>query len=299
MAKISLVYLPIAFSGFTLLGVDQGRQRFVKYNLLKHLPTFFYALLLVGLAIMKSASIPFIVMGFLFSQLIATAILVASSGRELAPPRKGDRLACGRSILRQGLIYTMPALSGIILMRADLALLIPMVSARELGLYSAALAIAMGQNVLTSSIVQVNFPKVCAVGQAECSRIISRQLRKSIAPIILIALALAASSPLIIRYLLGSSFASAQNTTFVLIAAVMMWCIGQIIDNGLRGAGLGLPSTLAYIIGLLSLLAWAALLVPKYGALGMGVAFFLAQAAATAALIVALFRFVRKLRSAP
>jgi O-antigen/teichoic acid export membrane protein len=297
IARISLIYLPIAFTGFTLLGIEQGYQHFKKYNLLKHLPTFLYALLLIGMAIIRAADVSTFVMGFLLSQLIASTVLVVSSGRRLILPHKDVRIEYGRSLFKQGLVYTMPALSGILLMRADLAILIPTVSAGEVGLYSAALAIAMGQNVLTSSIIQVNFPKVCSANQMECYRIILNQLKKAIAPIFLIAVSLALVSPLIIKYLLGSAFAAAHGTTLILIAAIMVWCVGQIIDNGLRGAGLGLPSSLSYVGGIAVLLVFAACFVPRFRALGMAIAFFLAQVATTAALLAALYRFNKKTRN--
>lgn len=297
MARICLIYLPIAFAGFSLLGADQGYQRFKRYNVLKHLPTLLYALLLVGMAVFRAVRIEVIVIGFLASQFIATAILITSFRKHLSFDLSVLKGECGRALLRQGLIYTMPALSGLLLMRADLAILVPLVTSEKVGLYSAALAIAMGQNVLTSSIVQVNFPKVCSADRATCARIIRNQLGKALVPIVLIAGILAAVSPLIIRFLLGPAFLGAQGTALVLIAAIMIWCIGQIVDNGLRGAGMGLPSSLSYLAGIGVLGAAAAWLVPRAGPLGMAMAFLLAQVAATGALLAALKRFTKRVQA--
>lgn len=290
MSRIFLLYLPITFVGLTLLGIEQGYQRFARYNYLRLLPTVFYLLYLIGLAILRTASVRNILVGNLISQLVASLTLTKFASKDLV--LKGIRIwrAQGKTLLRQGLLYSLPALSGIILMRADLAILIHMVSPEEVGYYSAALAVAMGQNGLASSLIQVNFPKVSTISSGKAAFVIRRQLNKSIVPLTLMGITVALCSPLIIKYLFGPAFIAAQKITIVLVATITIWGIGQIVENGLRGLGLGLPGAVANLVGFLSLLISASYFVRTYKALGMAISLMLSQVIVTILLIAYLRR---------
>ena len=152
-----MIYLPIAFIGLTLLGRDEGTQKFARYNALKILPPLFYVSGLSVLAIIKRATVGNVLLISL-GQFAASAIRVVVPGSRLFPHDWKYALGLSKKIAIQGLIFSLPALSGIILMSADIALLIHMISAEQVGYYSVALAIALGQTGIASSLIQVNFP---------------------------------------------------------------------------------------------------------------------------------------------
>jgi O-antigen/teichoic acid export membrane protein len=181
-------------------------------------------------------------------------------------------------------------------MKADLAILIRMVPAEEVGYYSVALAIAMGQNGLASSLIQVNFPKVSTISSEKAALLIWRQLRKSVVPIVCMGITVALCSPLIIRYLFGPAFIAAQKIAIILVVAITIWGIGQIVENGLRGLGLGFPGAIANLVGFLALLISASYFVRTYKSFGMALSLMLSQIIVTILLIIFLHRITTKCR---
>jgi antigen flippase len=286
LSRWFLFYLPAAFSGLALLGVDQGRQKFFRYNVMRILPAIFYLVPILALWRIGRASLANVLYANLFAQVIASIIRVLFSFKAVFRCQNRSHFRLARMLLRQGITFFMPTLCGILLMRLDIALLSWKVASIEVGFYSAALAIAMGQTGLSTSLVLVNFPKVASRGSAESLRVLSKQLKKAVLPILGLGLFVAACSPLIIRYLFGRDFLPSVSIAFILIPAISIWGLGQIIDNGLRGLGLGMPGTIANMVGIIALLSSAFPLMKYYDALGMAIAMLISQGVSLVVLMV-------------
>ena len=281
-----LLYLPLAFCGLTLLGIDQGRQTFTRYNLFRLLPTFFFITGILFLWLMGRANITTIVLSNLIAQLVATWIRASVAGKELFPHSLSLWLTTAKQVLKSGVVFHLPALASIILLRADMALLIHMVSAEEIGYYSVAMAVSMGQLGVATSIVQVGFPKVAAHKSNEALEMLLRQFRLAQPVVFSVALVVALSSPWIIRYLFGSAFMPAVLPTLILIMAIALWGLNQILDNGLRAAGFGIYGAIANGAGLVILLPSGFVLTKLYSITGMAMSSFLAQIIVLVALIL-------------
>ena len=292
ISRIYLIYLPIAFIGLTLLGRDQGTQKFARYNALKILPPLFYVSGLSVLAIIKRATVGNVLLISLLGQFAASAIRVGVPGSRLFPHDWKYALGLSKKIAKQGLIFSLPALSGIILMSADIALLIHMVSAEQVGYYSVALAIALGQTGIASSLIQVNFPKVASASSQEGKFILWRQFKKSIVPIIGMGAIVAICTPFFVKYLFGMKFLPSLPVAYFLIVAIMIWGMGQVLENGLRGMGSAGPGTIANIVGLCVLIPSAFLLVPTRQATGMAAALLVAQSVVFLILLVSVRRII-------
>ncbi|HPW18394.1 MAG TPA: oligosaccharide flippase family protein [Candidatus Aminicenantes bacterium] len=290
ISRLFLLYIPVAYFGLTLLGIDQGHQKFGRYNLLRMLPPLLYVFGLVFLILAKNANVTSVLLVNLAAQLIASAIRAWVAGKRLFHVRWPAILEYGRDMFEQGFVFFWPALAGIVLMKTDLALLIHLETSEQLGYYTAAMAIAMGQTGVSTSLIQVSFPKVSSISRPEAVTMLRRHLAKSLAPIAGMALIVALLSPFIIKSLFGPSFLPALPITYVLIAAISIWGIGQVLENGLRAMGYGAPGALANGIGILVLAASSLVLVKPLRGLGMAVSMGLALLTAVGILGICLRR---------
>lgn len=292
ISRAYLIYLPAAFIGMTLLGADQGAQRFTRYNILKVLPPILYVFGLALLAFAKRATVTNVILVSLLGQLVASAIRIGFMGRRLLVHGHHAVSGYAKGLVKQGLVFSLPALSGILLMSADVALLIHMVSAEQLGFYAVALAIALGQTGVAAALVQVNFPKVSSASKEEAKIILRHQFEKAVMPLIGMGTVVAFFAPFLIKYLFGQRFAPSLSISYILIGAIAICGIGQVLENGLRGMGYSRPGTIANIGGLMVLIVGAFFLVPLHRAAGMAASVFLAQATALALLLFSFRRIL-------
>lgn len=293
ISRLFLLYIPVAYFGLTLLAIDQGYQKFGRYNMLRMLPPLLYVVSLVVLIFVKSANVKNVLLANLAAQLIASAIRAGFAGKRLFQARWASYIDQGKALFKQGFVFFWPALAGILLMKTDLALLIHLETSEQLGYYAAAMAIAMGQTGVSTSLIQVSFPKVSSISRAEAVTMLRRHLAKSLAPIAGMALIVALLSPFIIKFLFGPSFLPALPMAYVLIASVSVWGIGQVLENGLRAMGYGTPGVLANGIGILVLVASALVLVKPLRGLGMAVSLGLALLTVVGILGICLRRVTR------
>jgi len=282
-----LFYIPLAFVGLTLLGVDQGRQHFVRYNILRLLPAIFYVIGLLFLWLVSKFNVFTVVLCNLLAQLIATVIRVRVAGQNLISFSPVSLINIGKHLIKLALKFHLPTITGIILMRTDMLLLIRLVPSEKIGYYSVAMAIAMVQTGVATSLVQVNFPKVAGTHDRSVNLML-HQFRIAQPIILLTAATIALLSPWVIRYLFGPAFLPASLPAFILIGALAIWGINQILDNGLRALGYGMPGTMANGIGLSVLIILGYILTSQYSILGMAVSVLLAQACVFITLILIL-----------
>ncbi len=272
-----LLYLPITFSGFTLLGILQGHQAFGRYNILRVLPSIFYVGGIVSLWLLKKADVSTIVVCNLTAHLVTCIIILVSAGKSLFPRSLSICLEVGKQLLKRGLVFHLPTIAGIVLMRADMALLIHMVSAEEVGYYSVAMAIALGQIGAATSLVRVNFPKVAALQSDKSVEMLMGHFRMAQPIIIIVAFMVALASPWLIRYLFGPLFLPSLYPALVLVGALAIWGLNQILDNGVRAIGYGGPGTVANMTGLGVIISCGYILIDRFGIMGMAIAGVIAQ----------------------
>lgn len=172
-------------------------------------------------------------------------------------------------LLGYGMRVWVGALSGMILLRLDQALIAPLSSATELGFYTVAVAIAEAPLFLTAAARNVVFA-------ADSSERDDARLATTARLVTLIvlgaAVGLAALLPWAVPTLFGPKFADATPVTLVLLLAMVAGTPGSFAGSGLSSRGRpGLRSTslvIACVVNV-AVLVW---LVPVWGALGAAVA---------------------------
>jgi O-antigen/teichoic acid export membrane protein len=287
-SRLFLLYIPLSFPALVLLGIDQGQQKFNRYNMLRPLPVVLY---MIGLLILWRAGLGNlynVLIVCLIGQAATTMIRAAISGRYLFTFSKFEKrhIESSKRLLRQGFVFFLPAISGILLMRVDIALLSWKASSEEVGYYAVALAIAMGQTGLSSSLVQVNFPKIAGAPIHEVRGILKQQFMNSILPVLGMGFLVAFFSKWIIQHVFGNAFLPAYPTGLILIPAIAVWGLNQILENGLRGMGLGWPGSLSNAIGLAIQVGFAIFLIRYLRSVGMAIAMLFSQVSVLAILYI-------------
>ena len=286
LSWLILPILPMIFPGLVLLGIYQGRQRFSQYNLLRVSPAVVYVLGLLLLWSVAKFDLFTVVVANLFAQGITTIWWAGLAGKKLIPASLTSWRIYAKELVKRGALFHIPALTGVILLQTDMALLIRTVSAQEVGYYSVALSIAMAQLGVATSLVQVTFPRVASVVPQEAAQVLLRHFRLAQPLVVGMAVLVMVCSPWLIRLLFGSSFLPASPLAFVLIAAMAIWGLNQILDNGLRSMGYSLPGGLANGLAFVVLVITGMALVQSYRAPGIALAVFLSQMCAFVVLLV-------------
>jgi O-antigen/teichoic acid export membrane protein len=271
-----VLYLPAVYTGWALLGVDQGRGRFKRFSAFQVLPGAIYA----GLALLLWASHRVSPAGFALAILtgaVLTAVIRGSAmGRLLFHTRPSWQTIL--SLLKRGISFHLPAMAGLALMRADTVMLVRLVPSAAIGLYAVASAIAVGHVGTANPFVQVGFTAVAAEQDAiTAAHTLARQFRFAQLAIGASGLAAALLAPWIIRLAFGARFAGAVITTYFLVAAMSAWGLAQVLEHGLRA--LARPQ-IGIVSNLLALAVLVAAGIPAslhWGIAGMAAALLAAQ----------------------
>jgi antigen flippase len=284
-SRLILPILPMVFPGLVLLGIHQGRQKFSQYNLLRVSPIVVYVSILLLLWSVARVDLFTVIVANLFAQGITTIWWAGLAGKNLMPGSLASWWIYAKGLVKRGGLFHIPALSGVILLQTDMALLVRTVSVQEVGYYSVALSFAVAQLGLATSLVQVTFPKAASVSPQEAPQVLLRHFRLAQLLVLGMAVVMMACSPWLIRLLFGPSFLPASPLAFILIVAMAFWGLNQILDNGLRSMGHSLPGGLANGIALVVLVVTGIVLVQNYHAQGIAFAVLLSQICALLVLL--------------
>lgn len=282
-----LLYVPLALTNLAFLGVDQGRQDFTRYSLYRLLPTAIYVGFLILFLLVSRVSLVLVVAANLGATLVAVSFrlfrLRWQSGVPLCPR---SVLPQCRRLLSAGWRLHLPAMAGLLLAQADMALLVGLAPARSIGYYSVGLSLALAQISLSHTVAQVGFPKIASRTHLDARQYLQRQLRIAAPLVGGVSLLVLIASPFLIQVLFGSAFLPAVEVSRWLIIAMMVWGWGQMLDHGLRALHRTAPGIVANVLGLVVLLATGGAWFNSSGIVGMARSVLLAQVTVTAVLLV-------------
>ena len=131
-----LCFVPINSVSQILVAVDQGREHFGRYNLLRLIPQSVYLLLLLLLWWSGYISAAYCVFATWIGSLVIVIIRLPRAWRET-----GWRITSSRmlSLLRRGTSFHLAFLSSILLQRADQFVIVTWFDHKALGLYAVAM----------------------------------------------------------------------------------------------------------------------------------------------------------------
>jgi O-antigen/teichoic acid export membrane protein len=279
-----MVYLPAGYITFALTGIDQGRGRFGRFSFFQTLPAILYVAAILVAWMTGHISPTTFAVGVL-SASVSTAIARTAGEWKVISNTMPDWVTA-RRLLKRGLGYYLPVLAGFLLARFDMFLVVRLVPAEGIGLYSVAQAIALGQIGAVSPFLQVGFSAVAAEAEPDQGLLIlSRHFRLAQIVAIGVGMAAAAATPWGIRLFFGPKFTSATTATFLLIGATAFWGMEQVLEQGLRAASHTRPGILSNLIGFAVLAGVGIPACEQKGISGLAAAVLLSQATNLAILI--------------
>jgi O-antigen/teichoic acid export membrane protein len=234
------VLVPANFVGLTLIGVDQASFRFLRYNILRVLPSFTY---LAGIGILWfffQANVTTLLAASCAGSVIVCILALINNRHELATLPRLDEMW---TLLRTGIQHHTSAFALMLFQNADRFLIILYFTHTDLGLYAVALSLSSaGVGIVSNGTSIVLFPKLAATADAAHRRFQLRNgLGASVVAAVFINLSIAAITPILLPFLFGDRFAGA-------VPLAILLCLAQI------------PATFAYVgfIGLRALGDWRA-----------------------------------------
>jgi O-antigen/teichoic acid export membrane protein len=184
----------------------------------------------------------------------------------------------------------LATLAGLVNVRLDQLVLIPLVSARELGLYAVAVNVNTLLSPLSGAIATVATTRVAREGSASSSASIGRH---AVFLLTLLVLVLGVTVPFLLPLVFGADFHDAVVLAEILVPGTLALSVAAVV--GSIAAGLGAPGiSSAGEIGALAItMVGLAVLVPLGGAIAAAA---VSTAAYTVNLAVQVILLRRKLR---
>lgn len=170
-----------------------------------------------------------------------------------------------RSAASYALRVWVGSLAGIVLMRIDQVLLIPLAGSAALGIYAVAVAISEVPLIVNSAIRDVTFTDQSA--KLDYSRVVT-SARLSFLATGLIASGFALVAPYAIPTIFGDQFEGAVVVTALLLLAVTVGTPGSLAGAGLAAIGRPGMRSLSLAIAAVTAIAALVILAPRWGAAG-------------------------------
>lgn len=263
--------LPLSLSVAVLRGVSVGLHDWKRVNFEKYLTASVRLIGITSTALMGTLSLPVAVVIMAYSPIIGgvayfglkdTLVQTGSTESE----RKPTRL-----LLRYSFNVWIGAMSGVLLMRMDQLLLLPMAGAVQLGMYAVAVNVAELLLVANNAVRDVMFSADAA--NRDDHRL-HRAARLSLLVTLFVAIPTAVSAPLWFPMLFGKEFTDALPIVAVLICAIVVGVPGSVAGSALSARGRpGLRSKSLIIASIINVFGLV-ILVPAVGAIGAAYATF-------------------------
>ena len=279
------LFVPVNFLSLTLMAVDHGRQRFLRYNLDRLLPAAIYLVGLIGLWLAGAVNVP----------AVLAAVWAGTCAILLPRLRRGGSWAAGSvrwqrgvELVRSGLRLHATLIVAVLFQQTDRAYLVLLGDQAALGLYVVASTLsAAALGVVTTAFETVIFPRLAAQGgEAGRSREVDRTLLAALAAAVLINGGIMLVTPLVVPLLFGAAFAGAVPAAIILALAQIPGSYVGVAAAALRGLGDWRAGPIAQGLGLLVLLVALPLLSRLMGQGVMPVALGLLLAQLGAALAI-------------
>jgi O-antigen/teichoic acid export membrane protein len=275
---LALTWFPALLLREYLLGILQGRRRIPAVNLVNLSQA---ALTLVGTLVLVpglgwglvGAVLAVVIAGW--TALGLTIGLVRREGARFRPLWDGKLL---KVTLSYGLRGWLANILQFFNYRLDTFLLNGFVGAAAVGIYSVAVALAEMLWYLPNAVGFVLFPRAAATPAAVMNRLTPRVLLITMSLTALAAAALAVVGRPLIVLVFSTAFAAAYLPLLALLPGVVLLGGSKVLGNDIAGRGFPQYNSLGAGIGLVVTVIGDVLLIPRYGAVGAGVASSLAYA---------------------
>lgn len=270
-ARWMMLLVPFTMITFVQQGALEARGDFTASNLSKSLPQLASVIILGYLALHHYLT-PFTsTAGYLGPWTIVPFIL-AWRLRDLVAPHFRQLRSSAKLLLSYGLrsypIDVLATLSA----QVDQVLVVGLLSASGLGLYSVALSVSRILAIFHGSLLTVLFPKAAALEPPQVVALTGRMARISSLVASLASASLIATLPFLMVHLYGGAFKGVVSVAQILCVEVVVGGATSILSQSFMATGK--PGTIAVlqVMGLLLTVPFMLILIPRLGLNGAALA---------------------------
>ncbi len=212
---------------------------------------------------------------------IAGSLLAIVPGLPLlsaAARRPVLNLSLARSGIRFGLKSWLGGLALTVNLRADQLIMIPIVPARQLGLYAVATTISSVSGLVSGAVAP---PLMARIGAGE-RQLMPLAVRLTVTLTLGLNLAVALVTPIMLSVLFGARFSGAAPIAFLLLGASVPLAGASVLSSALQADGAPLVPTIGEAIALVITGVGLWLLLPPLEGIGAAVVSFAAYSASFA-----------------
>jgi O-antigen/teichoic acid export membrane protein len=286
LVRVCLMSIPLGIFNQTLLAIEHGRMRWRRYNVLRASFFVFYVILICLIAANKKSQLHWFVWAYLASHA-ATVILRLAIQREFLNSGR-VRIALCIQLLRRGLPYFWATASNLLTLQLDKIIVVSLMSAGAAGIYAIAVTFSSAQFSLSEALGITSFAFLSSERNIDRQgEILTETFRQATLTSACLGLVLCCVVPMLIGPLFGREFIQAVRPAVILTAGATLTTPTGILIQGLRGAGRPYPGLASQLLGTAALATSAALLLPKFGLMGMACAVVLSGCVQIVLLIAA------------
>lgn len=295
LARLASLYLilllPPHFVALTLLGLDQGRQAFSRYNALRLVPQSTYLVALIVLMMLHRATLQTVLLA-MWTGVALTAIARLWLAREELFQR--PQLTPFLKLLAAGGRFHGAAALALVVTQVDRLFVISLFETASVGYYVAAIAYAStGFHVLNGAFGTLLFPEIASQTGAGAQRdVLARTLGQASVVAVALGIPLVFLAPWLVPLLFGTAFGPAVPLAQGLVGVAALQTLREVIAVGCSGAQMWRPPIFAEALTLavMAALAWPA--AGTFGPMGIVVAAGVSNAVGLGCLlIIAVSRF--------
>ena len=265
----------------------RGANRLIHWNLLRLLLSSGWVVFLAGAWFWGMKNPVRIALGYIavLACIVVPTVWIAA---RLVPSSWSPSAKLAAPMLRYGLPLAGAAIPQTLNLRLDQILIGAFLPPYQLGLYVAAVAWSTAVFLMPNAIANVLFPRIAssAASPAERLRALAQGVRIGILTSAVVGVCLLALTPYAIPLLFGKPFAGAVPVAYVLIFAAVICALNIILEESLRGLGDTRAVFWGETFGVGITVLALALLLPRFGIIGAGLASILGYGITCAVLVV-------------
>ena len=283
------ILLAVPLFAAILVGTNtvRGANKLMHWNLLRILPGAGWLVFLGGAWLWGMKDPVRIGLGYIavLACIVVPTLWIAA---RLVPSSWSPSTKMAAPMLRYGIPLAGAAIPQTLNLRLDQILIGAFLPPYQLGLYVAAVAWSTAVFLMPNAIGNVLFPKLAssATSPAERVRILAQGVRIGILTCAVVGIPLLALTPYAIPLLFGKPFAGAVPVAYILIFAAVICALNIIFEESLSGLGDTRAIFWGETVGVGMTVLALALLLPRFGIIGAGIASILGYGTTCTVLII-------------
>jgi O-antigen/teichoic acid export membrane protein len=283
------VLLAVPLYAAIVVGINtvRGANKLMYWNLLRILPGAGWLVFLGG-AWLWGMKDPVRIAGGYIAVLACIVVPTLWIAARLVPSSWSPSPKLAAPMLRYGLPLAGAAIPQTLNLRLDQILIGAFLPPYQLGLYVAAVAWSTAVFLAPNAIGNVLFPRIASSANSPAQRagLLAQGVRIGILTSAVVGVCLLALTRYAIPLLFGKAFAGAVPVAYVLIFAAVICAVNIIFEESLRGLGNTRAVFWGETVGVGMTVLALALLLPRFGIIGAGLASILGYGTTFAILTV-------------